>query len=59
MLLALQQRLIHRHELYGPSGVGNPCDLVEHLREQQGKFHLRGYRVLQHLLRQVLHLLNL
>jgi hypothetical protein len=58
MLLALQQRLIHRHELCGLSGVGNPCDLVEHQRAQQVRFHLRGYRVLQHPLQQELHLLN-
>jgi hypothetical protein len=59
MLLALQQHLIHRHELYGLSGVDNLYGLVEHQRVQQVRFHLRGYRVLQHLLRQEQHLLNL
>jgi hypothetical protein len=58
MLLGLRLRLIHRHGLYGLSDVDNPCDLVERLRAQQVRFHLRGYRVLQHLLQQELHLLN-
>jgi hypothetical protein len=58
MLSVLLQRLIHQHGLSGLNGVNNPCDPVEHQRVQQVRFRQRGYRVLQHLSQQVLHLLN-
>jgi hypothetical protein len=58
MLSGLQQHLIHLHALCGLNGGGNPCDLVEHQHAQQVRFHQREYRVLQHLLQRVLHLLN-
>jgi hypothetical protein len=41
---------------YGLNGANNPCDLLGHQREQPVRYHQREYRVLQHLLQQVLHL---
>jgi hypothetical protein len=58
MLSELPLRLIHRRGPYGLSGVDNPCDLAEHQRAQQVRFHQRGFRVPQHLLQLELHLLN-
>jgi hypothetical protein len=49
-----QQFLIRQRELYDLNGASNPCDLVEDQREQQVRFHQRGFRVLQHLLQREL-----
>jgi hypothetical protein len=54
----LQQFRPHQHVLYDQRGASNPCDLLEHLRAQQVKFHQREYRALQHLLQRVQHLLS-
>jgi hypothetical protein len=59
MLSELLRHLIPRHALCGLNGGGNPYDPVEHQRAQQVRFHQRGFHVLQHLLQQELHLLNL
>jgi hypothetical protein len=59
MLSELQRHPIHQHGLCGLNGGGNPCDLEEHRRVQQVRFHQREFRVLQHLLQQGLRLLNL
>jgi hypothetical protein len=59
MLSELQQHQIHQHELCGLNGVDSLCDLVEHQRVLQVRFHQHGFRVLQHLLPQELHWLNL
>jgi hypothetical protein len=58
LLQELQQFRPHQHVLYDQRGVGNPCDLLEHQRVQQVKFHQREYHVLQHLLQQVLRSLS-
>jgi hypothetical protein len=56
LLQELQQFRPHLHVLCDQRGVGNPCDLLEHQRGLQVKYHQREYRVLQHLLLQGLRL---